>query len=234
VLQADLGVILQACRRGRFAAAAPALFLVAGVLTAAQPQQPESARADPQQQVATAVQDDALDARKLDAARADRYRRETQPAPAVAQEVAKPAEPKPAQPKAQPTRTAAPAKPAPRTEFAPGAPAAGRLAVVVNFALAQVGKPYGFGQAGPRAYDCSGLVMASFAQIGLSLPHQSEQIPARGRYVPPSQWQAGTVLHWPGHVAIYLGGGKMVHASRAGVPVGVASVYGSPTGYNMV
>jgi cell wall-associated NlpC family hydrolase len=75
--------------------------------------------------------------------------------------------------------------------------------------------------------------MASYARIGKKLPHQSEAIAAMGTYVPKSQWQAGTVLHWPGHVAIYLGGGRMVHASHPGVPVKIADVYGSPTGYRM-
>lgn len=48
-----------------------------------------------------------------------------------------------------------------------------RVDRVVEFARAQVGKPYQFGSAGPEAYDCSGLVRAAFKQIGVDLPHQS-------------------------------------------------------------
>jgi len=48
-----------------------------------------------------------------------------------------------------------------------------RVDRVVEFARAQVGKPYQFGSAGPDAYDCSGLVRAAFKQIGIDLPHQS-------------------------------------------------------------
>ena len=48
-----------------------------------------------------------------------------------------------------------------------------RLQVVLDFARAQIGKPYAFGKAGPTSYDCSGLTLAAFAQIKVSLPHQS-------------------------------------------------------------
>ena len=48
-----------------------------------------------------------------------------------------------------------------------------RLQVVLDFARAQIGKPYAFGKAGPTSYDCSGLTKAAFAQVKVSLPHQS-------------------------------------------------------------
>ncbi|MEY3070845.1 MAG: hypothetical protein RL473_952 [Actinomycetota bacterium] len=48
-----------------------------------------------------------------------------------------------------------------------------RVQVVLDFAKAQVGKPYEFGKAGPTSYDCSGLTKAAFAQVKVSLPHQS-------------------------------------------------------------
>jgi peptidoglycan endopeptidase LytE len=47
------------------------------------------------------------------------------------------------------------------------------LQVVLDFARAQIGKPYAFGKAGPTSYDCSGLTLAAFAQVKVSLPHQS-------------------------------------------------------------
>lgn len=109
-----------------------------------------------------------------------------------------------------------------------GPKATGNLAAVISFALAQAGKPYVYGAAGPSAYDCSGLIMAAYQRIGVRLPHQSEGIARRGRIVPRSQIHPGDVLHWPGHVALALGGNTMVHASRAGQPVKVATIYGSP------
>lgn len=48
-----------------------------------------------------------------------------------------------------------------------------RLQVVLDFAKAQIGKPYEFGKAGPTSYDCSGLTLKAFAQVKVSLPHQS-------------------------------------------------------------
>ena len=60
-----------------------------------------------------------------------------------------------------------------------------RLQVVLDFARAQIGKPYAFGKAGPTSYDCSGLTMAAFAQVKVSLPHQSL-----------SQSRIGTAIDW--------------------------------------
>ena len=57
------------------------------------------------------------------------------------------------------------------TSSTPAVPS--RLQVVLDFAKAQVGKPYEFGKAGPTSYDCSGLTKAAFAQVKVSLPHQS-------------------------------------------------------------
>lgn len=48
-----------------------------------------------------------------------------------------------------------------------------RVKTVMDFAMAQIGKPYAFGTAGPLTYDCSGLVRASFATVKINLPHQS-------------------------------------------------------------
>ncbi|MER7276441.1 C40 family peptidase [Dactylosporangium sp. NPDC000244] len=106
------------------------------------------------------------------------------------------------------------------------APPSGAAGTVVNFALAQVGKPYVYAKAGPDAYDCSGLVMAAYARVGIKLPHQSEQIAARGRQVPSGQWMPGDVIHTSGHVAIYIGNGKMVEAANPSAGIRVAPVRG--------
>ncbi|GAA2582549.1 hypothetical protein GCM10010399_10430 [Dactylosporangium fulvum] len=105
-------------------------------------------------------------------------------------------------------------------------PATGPAAVVISYALAQVGKPYKWGAAGPGAYDCSGLVMASYAKAGIKLPHQSGQIPRRGRKVPAGQWQPGDVIAFPGHVALYIGGNRMVEAANKKSGVRIAPTRG--------
>jgi cell wall-associated NlpC family hydrolase len=106
------------------------------------------------------------------------------------------------------------------------APPSGAAGTVVAFALAQVGKPYVYAASGPNAFDCSGLVSAAYARVGIKLPHQSEQIAARGKRVPDGQWMPGDVIHTSGHVAIYLGNGKMVEAANPGAGIRVAPVRG--------
>lgn len=120
------------------------------------------------------------------------------------------------------------AKPASAVQAAGGI---GRAETAVRFALAQVGKPYVWGAAGPGSYDCSGLVMAAFAKIGVKLAHQSGSIAGSGRSVSRSQLQRGDVILYSGHVAIALGGGMMVHAANPRTGIVVAKIYGSPIGY---
>lgn len=65
------------------------------------------------------------------------------------------------------------------------APSTSKVQQVVDFAKAQVGKPYVFNTAGPATYDCSGLTKASYAAVGVKLPHQSLQ-----------QSKLGTAIDW--------------------------------------
>lgn len=97
---------------------------------------------------------------------------------------------------------------------------------VVQAALDKVGCPYRWGAAGPCAFDCSGLMMWAFRAAGLSLPHSSRAQYGLGRPV-SGDFAPGDLLFYGGsagsihHVGMYIGGGKMVHASTNGVPVKV-------------
>jgi cell wall-associated NlpC family hydrolase len=94
----------------------------------------------------------------------------------------------------------------------------------VKFALAQVGKPYVFGAAGPDAYDCSGLTMAAWQQGGVSLPHSAADQYNYGHHVSRDQLQPGDLIFFYqpiGHVTIYIGNGLMVSAPTEGEPVSV-------------
>lgn len=97
---------------------------------------------------------------------------------------------------------------------------------VIAFALAQVGKPYVWAAAGPNSYDCSGLVLAAYAQVGARLPHQTGSMIRYGTPVARSQLQPGDIV-FPSshHVAIYLGGGMIVHAPKPGDRVKVSPLY---------
>ena len=93
-------------------------------------------------------------------------------------------------------------------------------------AARMVGKPYKFGGSSPRAgFDCSGLVMYSYRQAGLSLPHSTERQRATSRLVKVAELRRGDLLFFNqegkkhGHVAIYVGGGKFVHAPSSGKSV---------------
>lgn len=130
-----------------------------------------------------------------------------------------------------PRAAAAPAARAAAAAPAAAAPASGRAAAAVSFALAQQGKAYGYGATGPSAYDCSGLTMAAMRAAGVSVPRTSQAQAAGGRTVPLSQAQPGDlVIYYSGasHVGIYIGDGKVVHSSRPGKPVSVASVTSMP------
>ena len=107
-------------------------------------------------------------------------------------------------------------------------PSTTKAIIAVKYALQQVGKPYVFGAAGPGAFDCSGLTMASWRQAGVSLPHSSEQQYNMGKSVSVSDLQPGDLLFFygppPGHVTIYVGGGLMVSAPEPGEDVLVAKL----------
>jgi cell wall-associated NlpC family hydrolase len=96
----------------------------------------------------------------------------------------------------------------------------------VRYAQAQVGKRYVFATSGPNTFDCSGLVVASYRQIGISLPHQTGGLAGRGRAVSRAQLQPGDlVFASSSHVGIYVGGGMMVHASNPRTGVKRSSIY---------
>jgi cell wall-associated NlpC family hydrolase len=88
---------------------------------------------------------------------------------------------------------------------------------VIAFAEAQVGKPYSYASSGPYSYDCSGLTMASYAQIGIYLPHSAAEQYNYGTHVAYSQLQPGDLifLYSPiGHVELYVGHDLAVSAAN--------------------
>jgi cell wall-associated NlpC family hydrolase len=114
---------------------------------------------------------------------------------------------------------------------------AGAAHDAVQKALDQVGKRYVYGAAGPNTFDCSGLVLFAFQAVGVSLPHSSRVQYTYGKPVASGQWIPGDLLFFGRsassihHVAIYIGDGKIVHASTSGVPVLVAAVSGAGSDY---
>ncbi|MFF5204765.1 NlpC/P60 family protein [Streptosporangium sp. NPDC000396] len=111
-------------------------------------------------------------------------------------------------------------------------PASGNARAALSFAFAQVGKPYQYGGTGPGGWDCSGLVQASWRNGGVSLPRTTWEQWSWGakRKVDLSDLQPGDLIFSEGlgHVSLYAGGGKIVHAPQTGDVVKVVplSSYG--------
>ncbi|MGC9668930.1 NlpC/P60 family protein [Planosporangium sp. 12N6] len=120
----------------------------------------------------------------------------------------------------------------------PAAPnIAGSAGTAVKFAYNVIGKPYVYGAAGPNGYDCSGLTMAAWAAAGKSLPHNAAMQWDQVAHISASQLQAGDLVFYSGlgHVAIYVGGGQVIHAPQPGDNVKLASVnMMTPYGYGRV
>lgn len=145
-----------------------------------------------------------------------------------------PPPPVPLPPPGDPAVIAAPPEGIPPGDVAPpgGSPEA---ATVIQAALSRIGSPYSWGGSGPNAFDCSGLVMWSFQQAGISLPHSSQALANGGQPVSMDQIQPGDLVTYysdASHVGIYIGDGMMVHASTYGTPVRVAPVNNAPI-YNV-
>jgi len=112
---------------------------------------------------------------------------------------------------------------------------AGSVGAVLAYAKAQLGKPYVWAAAGPNGFDCSGLVVASYARAGIKLPHQTGGLIGRGRSVSRAQLQPGDlVFPSSGHVGIYLGDGMMIHAPHPGDHVRIAKVYAFYAGRRII
>lgn len=102
---------------------------------------------------------------------------------------------------------------------------------VVAAAMSKLGSPYSWGATGPGAFDCSGLMFWSYQQQGKSIPRTSSAQIAGGQSVSINDLQPGDIVgYYPGvtHVGMYIGDGKIVHASDYGIPVQVVPVDSMP------
>lgn len=101
-----------------------------------------------------------------------------------------------------------------------------RGSTALKFALNQIGDIYVWGGAGPTRWDCSGLTLRSFQRSGVSLPHSAAVQFNYGKSISYKALKPGDLVFYGkpiSHVAIYMGGGKMVQAPRAGKKVEVVS-----------
>jgi cell wall-associated NlpC family hydrolase len=96
----------------------------------------------------------------------------------------------------------------------------------VRLARRQLGAPYRWGGASPGGFDCSGLVMWVYGRLGISLPHNAAAQYGVGRPVQRSRLEPGDLLffHGLGHVGLYIGRGRMIHAPQSGRTVEIQSL----------
>jgi cell wall-associated NlpC family hydrolase len=143
--------------------------------------------------------------------------------------------PAPQQPTPQPPAPVTP-KPTPPPPPPPPPPAptvSGNKQAVVDYAYAQLGKPYIWGGEGPVGFDCSGLTLKAYQQIGVYLAHGSQWQYNKGTKIPVSDLQPGDLVFFgvsgPAnhHVGIYIGGGKMIHAPNSTTVVKIATIWRS-------
>jgi peptidoglycan DL-endopeptidase CwlO len=97
---------------------------------------------------------------------------------------------------------------------------------VAGVALSQLNTPYVWAGSAPGGFDCSGLVMWAYAQVGVSLPHSTYAQYGYGVPVSRDQLQAGDLVFFDGlgHVGIYIGGDQFVHAPHTGDVVKISSL----------
>lgn len=130
------------------------------------------------------------------------------------------------------TTTAAP--PATATTAAPPPPAAGGHPAAASIAMHYLGIKYTWGGASPSTgFDCSGLTMYVFAQLGVALPHYAAAQFGMGTPVAKSDLQPGDLVFFDGlaHVGIYIGGGMMIHAPQTGDVVKITPISDFGSGY---
>ena len=100
----------------------------------------------------------------------------------------------------------------------------------LRWALSRVGDPYVWGAGGPNAFDCSGLVLWAYAQVGISLLHYTGDQWNEGEHISRDQLEPGDLVFFfsdLSHVGLYVGNGLMVDAPTFGIPVHVEPIYWS-------
>ena len=101
----------------------------------------------------------------------------------------------------------------------------GSGSAVANYALRFVGTPYVYGGSSlTEGADCSGFVLAVYKHFGITMAHDAGVMRSYGKEVPLSAAMPGDLVCYYGHVAIYIGGGQVVHAVNEGMGVAVTGV----------
>lgn len=101
-----------------------------------------------------------------------------------------------------------------------------KIPPILKTAYQYLGVPYVWGGTTPSGFDCSGFVQYVYRQHGIYLPRTTYSQVNCGTPVSYSNAMPGDLLHFPGHIGIYIGNGQMIHAPRPGRSVEIAPVGG--------
>lgn len=107
---------------------------------------------------------------------------------------------------------------------------AASVASAIKAAVSKIGSPYVWGAVGPSTFDCSGLMVWAWKKEGITLPRTSQAMASYGTAVPLGKIKPGDLVtsNWgsgpSSHVAMYVGGGKVIHAPRPGRSVTLANL----------
>ena len=113
------------------------------------------------------------------------------------------------------------------TSGAPAPPANSLGEQAVQIAMGELGVPYVWGGASPSGFDCSGLTMWVYAQLGIHLDHYTVSQFNAGPHVAESDLAPGDLVFFEpgiGHVGIYIGNGEFIHAPHTGTVVQISSL----------
>ena len=146
----------------------------------------------------------------------------------------------PAFPGTERDETSASPQPATDTGTSPPA-AAGTAAKLIANAKQFLGTPYKWGGTSPLGFDCSGFVQYVFKNAGIDLPRVSYQQAQAGKRISIAEAKPGDLVAWDtsdrnngaDHIAIYLGGGLVIHAPKPGDAVKISKIWGNPWAVSM-
>ncbi|MEW2549170.1 NlpC/P60 family protein [Streptomyces sp. NPDC047002] len=123
-----------------------------------------------------------------------------------------------------------------RVDLGNAVPASQRAAAAFAAAQTRIGDPYVYGATGPSSFDCSGLMMWSYAQAGVSIPRTSQAQGAAGPHLSRDQLQVGDLVIFFGdasHVGMYAGNGQVLHAPHPGASVRYEAMDDMPFEYGV-
>lgn len=107
----------------------------------------------------------------------------------------------------------------------------------IAVAYSEIGKPYKYGDEGPNTFDCSGLIQFIYKGAGVTLPRTAKEQQKATTRISRAELRPGDLVFWGNpahHVALYIGGGRIIQAPQTGELVDNVPLWGTPTNFGRV